>query len=267
MRDCSERDTFLAKNQGDLFENILKTSLVNIKKDLFNNADFVKPSIAVTVTREDAVSGATYTVEIPASQRLVVLSEREMIMNGSTIDNKGFYQWGSGKIFLNQKWICLETIYHETLHATSITSVRTDVNQQYLDFYEGLTECYTGYLLLKNHNSCYNNCWRKKSNTACQFTYQPITRVWASFFACINMQETFPIYFYDNSTDWESRFDSFIGRIREINNSNFTNILQEPAKKPTWLSFHEECLNQLGSKYERIYNSNRSTIDLISIIQ
>ncbi|MDE1816727.1 MAG: hypothetical protein KGI11_09240 [Thaumarchaeota archaeon] len=264
---CAEREDFISKNQTDLFQNVLQSSIFNIRNSLFSNADFAKPSIAKTITREDAATGYTYAIEIPANQRIVILSEKEMILNGSTVDNKGFYHWESGKIFLNQRWVCLETIYHETLHATSLTSVRTDVNQQFLDFYEGLTECYTGYLLLKNHNSCYNNCWRKKSNTACQFTYQPITRVWASFFTCVDMKETFPIYFYDNSTDWESSFDSFISRIREAGNTNFTNILQEPNTKPTWLSFHQECLNQLGSKYESTYNSNRSTIDLIKIIQ
>ena len=81
------------------------------------------------------------------------------------------------------------------------------------------------------------------------------------------MKETIPIYFYDKSTDWESLFDSFIVRIREINGSNFTNILQEPTTKPIMSAFHQECLNHLGSKYEQAYNSNRSTIDLINIIK
>jgi len=264
MSSCAQRESLIEANSSDGFQKLLDVSLAEIRSCLFNSADFVMQPQEITITKE--FNGSTFEVTIPENQRIVVLSEREMMLNGGSIDDKGLYDWNTGKIILNQRWLCIETVYHETLHAVSLPSVRTDVNVKFRDFYEGLTEFYTGFLLAKNYNLCYNNCWKLNSNRPCQFTYPQQTRIWIAFCNCINIKETIPIYFYNNSDNWESLFDSFIGRIKEITNTNFTNILQNSTKRPSWLSFHQECLKHLGSKYEEAYQSSDSILDLNNII-
>lgn len=264
MKDCLIRSSIIGLNPAEDTQTLLNKCLNDIRKCLFQNADFVKPPQEATINR--ILLGSKTSVVIPSEQRCVVLTEHEMIANGSGIDIKGFYNLNTGKIFFNRNWLCIETIYHELLHSVSIPSVKHDVNARHLDFYEGLTEFYTGYLLSKNYGQCYNDCWKLKSEKACQFTYDQQTRIWTAFCHCINIRETVPIYFYNNSNDWELIFQSFIDRIRTLGYPSFTNILKNPKSRPSWVTFHQECLKNFGSKYKEIYDSS-DIMDLTNIIK
>ncbi len=266
MTECTLRQSIIEENSDDQFQNLLEKSLGEIQDGLFANANFVEPPREIDVIKE--FNGSTFQLTIPENQRIIVLNDREMLLNGAnSINDKGFYNPNNGKIYLNQRWLCIETFYHETLHSVSLPSVRTDVNVRFRDFYEGLTEFYTGYLLDKNYNSCYENCWMWSSKRPCQFTYPQQTRVWIAFCHCINISETVPIYFYNDSKNWESISESFIDKIKQITNTNFANIFENKTKRPSWVSFHQECIKHLGSRYEEVYHSNNSTMDLKNIIK
>lgn len=241
----------------------LDSTITTIQSELFPQAQFANPSVVTTMRQ-----GPLGQVTVPADVRVVELQEADLLQlvpgyQPGTL--RGVYNPALGKILLNNKLWCTSTIIHETLHAVSTFSVRNDLGRKLLPLVEGLTEFYTGYLLFKAFPNCYATCWRNDSVCGCQCTYGPQVKIWSSLCHFLPIKETCGIYFWDDSRDWESKWTSFIRRIRESGHPTFKDVLQN-SRTLGWALFRQECMNNFGSDYKKIYESDERSLDLSGIV-
>lgn len=179
---------------------------------------------------------------------------------------KGIYIPDMGKIFLNHQLWCLKTLIHETLHSLSVSSSSSSTNRQYVQFFEGLTELYTGYLLKKQYDFCYNNCWKTCKESLCYCTYQRDVKIWLGICHFIPFNYTFPLYFWNGEDRWEALWRVFIERIRNYGYPKFEMIIDQD-KKPKWLALHQEALKRFGREYLEIYNDIENPLDLNLLLE
>lgn len=116
---------------------------------------------------------------------------------------------------LHRNFWCIKTVIHETLHACSLQTSVPDLDKRYKDFFEGLTEFYTGYVLHKSYPNTYNNCWRTEDKRLCQLTYPLTTKIWNAFSKFIPINHTYPIYFYNGNNNWKELVDEFVKEIQQ----------------------------------------------------
>ena len=171
-----------------------------------------------------------------------------------------------GKLFLNQESWCLKTFIHETLHSVSVSSRNSSSFIEYLPFYEGLTEFYTGFLLKKHYNFCYTGCWRRDEESRCKCSYPKEVKMWLGVCHFIPLSYTFPLYFWNGEDDCVSLWRTFIERIRDYGYTNFEMIIDQ-NKKPKWLAFHQEARKRFGRRYLDIYDEISNPLDLNLLLE
>ncbi len=237
-----------------------------IRESLFSGAQLAIPSIDIdmSLASELGVRGLASS----AAETTIILPENDLLKlypAFSPGDLRGVHEPKIGKVLLNDKLWCVETFVHETLHAVSVFANRPDLLQKLRFLMEGLTEFYTGYLLQNAFSFCYETCWRKDTQSVCHCTYQQQVKIWSSLCKLIPISETFRIYFWNGSTDWESQWTAFIQRVQGLGYPKFTDFLRSPGKLPTWVLLHQQCLQVFGRDYERNYSSSDQSLDLSSV--
>jgi len=261
MSLCDAGHSFVETARPNLATQ-LDSVIATIQSELFPQAQFANPSVWITIRQ-----GSLARVTIPADVRVIEVQETDvlqMVPGASPGDVRGVYNQDMGKILLNSNLWCIETLVHETLHAVSTFSVRNDLGLKLRLLVEGLTEFYTGYILFKAFPNCYATCWRNESVCGCQCTYKMQVKIWSSLCHFIPIKETCGIYFWNGSSDWESKWVSFIQRIRESGYPKFKDVLQNP-KTLGWALLRQECINNFGSNYKKIYESDEQSLDLSGI--
>ena len=259
MSLCEGGREFIASAKKNHFSTTLDTIMDQIRSYLFSGIHQPNPSREFNYLFR---SGN----EIRASKHIKVieLEEEDIIEltnNKYTSQLKGLYIPDLGKIFLNHQLWCLETFIHETLHSLSVSSSYSSNYRLYMQFFEGLTELYTGYLLRRHYDFCYNNCWKTCKESLCYCTYQREVKIWLGICHFVPLKYTFPLYFWDGEDRWESLWRVFIERIREYGYPRFEMIIDQD-KKPKWLALHQEALKRFGREYLDIYNDIRNPLDL-----
>jgi hypothetical protein len=238
-----------------------------IRKNLFPGAGFAKPPAELMIT-PGTLLGSRGLV-ISADRRAAEISEADLLKMAPGYqpgELRGVYIPMFGKVLLNNRLWCVETLVHETLHGASIFAIREDLDGRLHEIVEGLTEFYTGFLLQREFGFCYGGCWRKDGASACYCTYQQQVKMWSCFCRFIPLAETFRIYFWNGSKDWESEWNKFIKTIGDLGYPKFVDILTSPRKRlPTWLLFHQECARNFGKEYLKNYDSLDRSLDLSAI--
>lgn len=122
---------------------------------------------------------------LEAPQRIFVASDSEWRANRHLTGHPGWRgcsKYSIAAILLHENgdnknsW-CRETLIHEILHSVSLYSRIWDrfpnIMRLRRFFREGITECLTGYILLKRHKECYEE-WKTNKLSRCMHAYEGI---------------------------------------------------------------------------------------------
>lgn len=257
MSECKFRDDNI-NNFSKNIDSVAKDILKKIQKCLFKKADFAGPKISVPSFGE-----FSHKQKSISAKQLVVIFEKNQIENILRRDpdfTPGAYEPHSGKILLNKEIWCIKTLIHEVLHACSKTKINYQIIDKYETLYEGLTEFFTGFILFKEYNYTFDNCWKLKSGRRCQRSYEPAFRVWSSFFNLIPINKLVKVYFFPFSEKWDENFQKMIDSINNDGYPQFKNPLLA-GKYPVHLRLHIECMKNFGNVYTAIYKDPKKYFD------
>lgn len=235
-------------------EELLDETIRKIEKTLIPKASFPTPSIHFEQTLQSE-DGRLHRIFLGPSQRITQQPESvaRALLGASPGDIvRGVTLHNFGKIFLSENQWCIETLVHETLHRLSIFALRPDINRQYRLMVEGLTECFTEYLLSTHFADIYDSCLKKKG-TYCSLTYAYETKIWCALTRVVGYHVIAPIYFWQGRSDWEALFGEFTLSIRKAGYPRFENVLEAPGKLAIMARLHQECGRRMGEKYGEAY--------------
>ena len=257
---CTVREGILVDTSPSGLNELRKTAINLIKKHLYPDAQMVNQSNAVTLHVSYPAIGE-YTI---SPSDIIFEIEKMDLDNFLKIDTtgwKGCYNFIEGKIFLIRDNWCIETIIHETLHSCSRFSVQSEL-QKYLNLYEGLTEFFTGYILYKEFQDCYTNCFRTIGQ-ACQMTYEDYIKLCSGFCNFVSLKHLIGLYFL-TANSWDVEVEKFVKSVNNLGYTNFKNPFAR-GKLATEIKFEIQCRNAFGGSFQKICNdrklfSNYSTI-------
>jgi hypothetical protein len=188
--------------------------------------------------------------------RIIELDVTEIMLNypGALPAIRGLYDAETDKIILCRGRWCRKTLIHETLHSVSFSAVRADLKRRYLNFFEGLTEFFAGYILSSKYPNCYK-AWKEQKYQECFVTYVPFVKLWAAFCRFIPIQELLRIYFWDGTTNWETKCTEFTTAIHQAGYPNFENF-RDRSTITVEARLMDECLKNFGRiQFKNIYES------------
>lgn len=256
---CAARPGLLASTRSSSeLESQRCSALLDIRT-IFAQAQ-AYPVSAPKQIRIATAGPPTFSILSPDT-RIVELDIAEVVINypGFPPTGRGLYDSETGKIILCLgKW-CRETLIHETFHTVSFGATRMDLGRRYLDFFEGLTEFFTGYVMFCRYPDCYE-AWRTERFQECSVTYDRFVRLWAAFCRFIRIQELFRVYFWNGTNDWEAKCEELLASIHQAGYQNFGDFRRRPI--PTVeMKILDECLKNFGrAQFRHIYESPLSEI-------
>ncbi len=259
--ECDVRKNIILDTSPDGLNNLTDLSLQLIQKHVFRNAKRVNPSTAVTV--DISYPSISHTI---SPSELVFEMEKMELDRKLAIDTKGIkgcYNSGEGKIYLNKELWCIETIIHETLHACSRTSESNQLDK-YLPLYEGLTEFYTGYILFKEFEECYRNCFQTNFGRLCQMTYEDTTKLWVACCNFISLSDTIELYF-NSEKNWEESVKDFVEKVKS-KYSNFSNPFSKGGMS-VQLKFEIQCSKAFGDGFREICKDRNRFVDFSNVLK
>jgi len=260
MSICGKGRNFVSSAREDHFVSASQRIVEQIRNSLFPDAEYVNPS-----RNMDCIFRSGRSLIASRDTRVIELQEEDLLelinYRYGPGELKGIYTPYYGKLFLNSRLWCLETFIHEILHSLSISSRNSTIFREYLQFFEGLTELYTGYILREHYDFCYDNCWRTNTDSRCYCTYQREVRLWLGICHFVPLKLTFPLYFWSGEDRWEVLWRSFIQEIRDRGYPRFDTIIDQD-KKPKWLALHQEARKRFGREYLDIYDDVANPLDL-----
>ena len=256
---CAARPGLLVSSRSSSeLENQLSSALQDIRT-MFPEAQ-AYPISAPKQIRIATAGPPTFRILSPDT-RIVELDIAEVTINypGFPATGRGLYDSEVGKIILCQNKWCRETLIHETFHSVSFGAARIDLGRRYLNFFEGLTEFFTGYVMFCRYLDCYE-AWREERYQECSVTYDRFVKLWAAFCRFIRIQELFRVYFWNGTTDWEGKCDEFLTSVHQAGYRNFGDFRRRPI--PTIeMKILGECLKSFGrAQFKHIYESPLSEI-------
>ena len=236
-------------------------TLEDIRSTLYQQAQVSSQSLGCCM--RIATSGAPSWIFLSPDDKIVELNAVDILANYHAFPvstGRGLYDANIGKIILCRGRWCIETLLHETLHSTCFTSVRRDIARTFLNFYEGLTEFLTGYVMFRHYPDCYL-AWKEQRYHECSVTYIPLVKLFATFCRFISMSELLKVYFWNGTTNWEGRCSSLIDAIHQAGYPHFEDFTRR--RTPTVeAKFYEECLKNFGrNRFRSIYEG-----DLVDVL-
>ena len=206
---------------------------------------------------------------IEKTNRAYVLNHDEWLANPIWTKGPqyiGQYLYGPGAILLHSfetgpfTW-CKNTLIHETLHSVSLYSriwnIYPDITSRHLQLIEGMTECLTGYVLLKKHPSCYIP-WKASAQENCQIAYRPNTKLFCSLAQSIGIS---PIanFYLSLAGEFAAPWNQFV---RSIQAQGFKKFHFPLDDKRTYKEFEfvQECTRSLPT-FKKTYESKTKVLD------
>lgn len=209
-----------------------------------------------------------------APRRLFVIAHHDWLINPhltGSVNSRGRYLYGQAAILLHENgdtknlW-CRTTLIHETLHSASLFSrIRPSFTKaiwsMQRNLREGITECLTGYVLLKRHPECYKG-WVSNQLDRCSISYRASVRVWCSLCQLVGIKKLAEFYLSteDNMAHPWNRFSQ---SIQDKGHQNFAYPLDE-AKGFNETEFREICINSIPG-FRETYESFTRCYDFESI--
>jgi len=220
--------------------------------------------------RNPRTSGGRF---IEGSKRIYILSHAEWIANQKLTDKPtiiGRYFYAPAVILLHSNgsssisW-CRNVLIHETLHSVSlysrIWSNPPDILSKHLALIEGITECLTGYVLLKRYPDCYD-VWKSNIRGKCRVAYREITKLFCSLAQVIGIDPIANLYL-SLEKGFNVPWTQFVDSVHSVGFRRFEHILDERTafREPL---FKEECVRSI-SGFEKIYDSDAKSLDFSQI--
>jgi len=251
---CPARPALLALSRNPTELEAQRCGTMQDIRSIFAQAQ-VYPRNATQQIRIGSCGPPSYRT-LSLETRIIELDIAEIMLNypGAPPMIRGLYDVATGKTILCRGNWCRETLIHETLHSFSFGSVRPDLGRRYVNFFEGLTEFFSGYIMSIKYPDCYR-AWKEQKHRECSVTYIPFVRLWAAFCRFIRIQELLLIYFWDGTTYWEKKCADFTEAIHQAGYPDFDNFRNRPL--PTVeAKIQEECLKNFGRvHFKNIYES------------
>lgn len=251
---CPNRSSIIniSRSASDL-EALRNTTIHDVRGTLYQHAQVSSPS--VNYQMRIATAGVPQWITLSPAISIIELQLVDILanyLNFPTGGGRGLHDPRIGKTILCWERWCRETLIHETLHSLSFSSVRLDLRRSFLNFFEGLTEFFAGYVMFCRYPPCYP-AWKQQRYTYCSVTYIPLVRLWAAFCRFVPMSELVKVYFWDGTKDWEARCENLLDAIHQAGYPRFGDFVRHRA--PTVETrILEECLNNFGrEKFRSIY--------------
>ena len=215
-----------------------------IRKYLFPNA--VQVNFPRSVTLQISKPSRKQYIS-PAQELILEIEEMDLFQHlGLIIPSiRGCYRAIEGKTYLVKGVWCFETLIHETLHACSRHSLEPEL-KKYDELFDGLTELYTGYILFREYQKCYTDCFIP-TGQQCEITYRDYTKLWTAFCNFVSLKNTIEIYFPTRNI-WDDEVDLFVARIKELGFDKFINPFGR-AGLASITRFEIICNNTFGDDY------------------
>jgi hypothetical protein len=171
-------------------------------------------------------------------------------------ESRGSYRglWNQNRkqmTFVDELW-CVSTVVHETLHAaSSIQALEEAIALKPL--FEGITECLTGYILSKEYDYVYANCWKNDQASLCRISdlYRPNCSRWGAFFHFVPIKTALPLYF-EPTPNWSERCMRFAEAVRRSGYNAFRDVLKDALSSlnpTTDFMFWAECRRTFGKRF------------------
>ena len=211
---------------------------------------------------------------IEGDKRIYVLNHDEWMANrhlGIVPSYIGAHHYPSATTLLHTirdfpiSW-CRNVLIHETLHSVSLYSRIWDnplgILSRHLMLNEGITECLTGYVLLKKHADCYN-VWRSSIQGSCAVAYRPATKLFCSLAQVIGIKPLANFYLSLEGS-FSQPWANFLDAIHSTGFRNFTFALDD-QKAFREYCFRDECVKNIAG-FREIYESDIRALDFSSVL-
>lgn len=210
---------------------------------------------------------------IEGAKRVYILNHPEWIANQRLTDRPavlGRYLYDPAVVLLHSdgsipvSW-CRNVLVHETLHSVSlysrICSNPLDIISKHHALIEGITECLTGYVLLKRHPDCYG-IWKSSVRGRCTIAYREITRLFCSLAQVIGI-DPLASFYLSLERGFNIPWNQFIESIHSAGFTRFNYVLDERTafREPL---FREECVRSITG-FKRTYDSEAKSLDFSQI--
>jgi len=208
-----------------------------------------------------------------APQRIFVVSNSEWRANPhltSHLGVRGRIIYPLAAILLHENgdnknsW-CRKTLIHEILHGVSLYSRIWDrfpnIIRLHNFFIEGITECLTGYVLLKRHKECYEE-WKSNRLYRCTISKEQHVRTWCSFCQCVGIKDLAKFYL---STQ-ENPVEAWQQLVQSVHAKSFKkfNYQLNPNSAFREPQFRQICINSFPD-FKAIYLSLSKCLDFSRI--
>lgn len=220
---------------------------------------------------KDPLTGSGRFLDAP--QRIFVVSDSEwrasQYLTGHP-GRRGISSYDTAAILLHENgdnrnsW-CRKTLIHEILHSVSLYSRIWDrfpnIMRLRRFFREGITECLTGYILLKRHKECYEE-WKTNKLFRCTISYQQHVRTWCSFCQCVGIKDLAKFYL---STQ-ENPVEAWQQLVQSVHAKSFKkfNYQLNPNSAFREPQFRQICINSFPD-FKAIYLSLSKCLDFSRI--
>ena len=160
---------------------------------------------------------------------------------------------------------CRTALIHETLHSTSLYSrifenpIGIIPNHKFLN--EGITECLTGYVLLKRRPDCYAT-WKLSMLGQCGVAYKQQTKLFCSLAQIIGITPLAKFYL-SLEKEFNSPWSKFLGAIHSAGFAKF-NYSIDGQKAFRENLFRDECIKNIAG-FKKIYESDARALDFSKI--
>jgi len=210
---------------------------------------------------------------IEGTRRLYILKHDEWLANTRLTANPvflGTYVYDPSVILLHSNagtsgsW-CRNVLLHETLHSVSLYSriwnAFPDIIARHRPLIEGITECLTGYVLLKKRPECYDT-WKLNRDGSCRIAYRETTRLFCSLAQTIGIGPVASFYL-SAETSFDAPWNRFVESIRSVGSNRFNYALNASTAFREHV-FREECVKFIAN-FSKIYDSQAKSLDFSRI--
>jgi len=251
---CLARTALLVSSRNPAELEVQRCTAIQDIQSLFAQAQAQNKKVAQEI--KVRTCGAVSYRYISADTRIFELDIDEITLNypGISPGTRGLYDRETCKIILCRGNWCRETLIHEALHSVSFYPLLGNLGRRYLNFFEGLTEFFAGYIMFCKYLDCHKK-WAEQQFQECTVTYIQNVKLWASFCRFIRIQELLPIYFWDGTTNWNLKCNEFLARIHQAGYAKFEDFRNRPI--PTLEArLLDECLKNFNRiQFRNIYES------------
>jgi hypothetical protein len=210
---------------------------------------------------------------IDGTKRVYVLNHDEWIANQRLTKGPTFigqYIYEPCVVLLHSfdsspiSW-CRNVLVHETLHSVSIYSRIWDNPQgiiaRHRTLIEGITECLTGYVLLKKRPDCYAS-WKSSVQGKCVIAYRDSTKLFCSLAQKIGISPIASFYL-SLANNFRGPWGQLVQGIHEAGFATFTFAMDETTAYRE-SQFREVCVKEIPG-FKKIYDSLAKALDFSQI--